>query len=80
MVDDFVCGYKKGMPLNLSEAFTGVPGIYVIGKDNPPRKKSFWKVGLATSMRSRLQDYAICFPEGFYIKMLLTLPTVKHLT
>ena len=62
--------------LNLSPAFEAVPGIYVIGPKNPRRDgKSFWKVGMATSLRSRLQDYQICFPEGFYIKLLLTLPT-----
>jgi hypothetical protein len=66
----------KEMPVNLSEAFEGVPGIYVIGSKNPPRDgRTFWKVGMGTSLRSRLGDYQICFPEGYWIKLLLTLPT-----
>jgi hypothetical protein len=66
------------MPLNLAPAFEGVPGIYVIGAHNPRDVKGrevYWKVGMASSIKSRLNDYAICFPEGFWIRMLLTLPT-----
>ena len=63
------------MPLNLSAAFGLVPGIYVIGPRNPRTGRGFWKVGLASSIRDRLSDYQICFPEGFIIRLLLTLPT-----
>lgn len=64
------------MPLNLSEAFDLVPGIYVIGPRDPKNGgSSFWKVGMGTSLRSRLADYQICFPEGFYMRLLLSLPT-----
>ena len=41
------------MPLNLSEAFDLVPGIYVIGPRDPKNGgSSFWKVGMGTSLRS----------------------------
>lgn len=63
------------MPLNLSAAFDLVPGIYVIGPRNTRKGRGFWKVGLASSIRDRLSDYQICFPEGFVIRLLLTLPT-----
>jgi len=59
------------MPLNLSPAFAGVPGIYVIG---PSKTGKYWKIGMATGLRARLKDYAICFPKGYYIRMLVTLP------
>ena len=63
------------MPLNLSEAFELIPGIYVIGpRSTKASHTTLWKVGMGTSLRSRLSDYQICFPEGFYIRLLLTLP------
>ena len=66
------------MPLNLHEAFGNVPGIYVIGAQNPRDVKGrevYWKVGMASSLRDRLREYSICFPEGYWIRLLLTLPT-----
>ena len=59
------------MPLNLGPAWGGIPGIYVIG---PGKNGRYWKVGMATSLRDRLSDYAICFPKGFWIRMLISLP------
>ena len=68
------------MPLNLARSFEGVPGIYVIGAHNPRDVKGqevYWKVGMASSVKARLNDFSICFPEGFWIRLLLTLPTAQ---
>ena len=62
------------MPLNLSPAFNGIPGIYVLG---PSKNGVFWKVGMATSLIDRVKSYSICFPKGFYIRMLVTLPPME---
>ena len=62
------------MPLNLSPAFNGIPGIYVIG---PSKDGTYWKIGMATSLIDRLKSYSICFPRGFYIRMLVTLPPMQ---
>ena len=62
------------MPLNLSPAFNGIPGIYVLG---PARDGVHWKIGMASSLIDRLKSYAICFPRGFYIRMLVTLPPME---
>eukprot|EP01043_Picozoa_sp_COSAG02_P048730 COSAG02_NODE_4818_length_4941_cov_1.653862_3_plen_318_part_00 len=62
------------MPLELSPAFNGIPGIYVIG---PSKDGMYWKVGMATSLIDRLKSYSICFPKGFYIRMLATLPPLQ---
>ena len=62
------------MPLNLSPAFNGIPGIYVLG---PSKNGVFWKVGMASSLIDRVKSYSICFPRGFYIRMLVTLPPME---
>ena len=62
------------MPLNLSPAFNGIPGIYVLG---PSKNGVFWKVGMASSLIDRVKSYSICFPKGFYIRMLVTLPPME---
>ena len=33
-----------------------------------------YKIGLATDLKDRLSSYSICFPRGFYIHALITLP------
>ena len=66
-----------GGALDLHRGFSGLGGIYVIGARNPrdlPGREVFWKVGMSVNLRSRLGSHQICFPEGYYIRLLLTLP------
>jgi hypothetical protein len=54
--------------------FKSNAGIYVISK-HPPTKKGvrLVKIGRSIDVRKRLNDYHICFPQGFEIWMVIKL-------
>ena len=67
---------QEGGRLDLHRGFD-LPGIYVIGAQNPRDvrgREVWWKVGMSENVRERLRQHQVCFPQGYFIRLLLTLP------
>ena len=62
------------MPVYLPELKQATPaGLYAISPSPPSRKKTSFKVGRTTNFAKRLNDYHICFNDGYYIYCILPL-------
>ena len=54
-------------------------GLYAISPEAPNKRgKKMFKVGRTINFRKRLNDYHICFNEGFYIYAILPLNKDKY--
>ena len=62
------------MPLNLNSYFHTLPGIYIISATKSKQRPTDYKIGLSVDLKSRLHSYSICFPRGFYIHTIISLP------
>ena len=62
------------MPRKLSGAYAYLPGLYVI---SPEGTEGIYKIGLSTNLQRRLASYAICFPIGYRIAMIMSLPPIN---
>ena len=62
------------MPQKLSSAYAYLPGLYVIA---PEGTEGIYKIGLSTNLQRRLASYAICFPIGYRIAMIMSLPPIN---
>jgi hypothetical protein len=62
--------------------FPSNAGIYVISPDAPSKQgPKNVKIGRSINIRKRLNDYHICWPEGFHIWMVIKLsPKTRALT
>ena len=64
----------KFIPELSSTNFPSDAGIYVISADPPTKRGArLVKIGRSIHMRKRLNDYHICFPNGFHIWMVIKL-------
>lgn len=66
------------MPLNIAElpGRQKYSGIYCFAPEpnNPPRLK----IGMSTDLRTRLNSYHICYPDGYYIYGLLLIRPMQN--
>jgi len=56
---------------------TSNAGLYAISPTPPSKKKTSFKAGRSVNFKKRLNDYHLCFNEGYYIYCIL--PIVKDL-
>ena len=71
----------KYIPELAAKRFQSNAGIYVIS-EHPPTKKGpkFVKIGRSIDIRKRLNDYHLCFPNGFFVWMLIKMsPKTREL-
>jgi hypothetical protein len=62
------------MPLaQIKELEGNNSGIYVISPESPDDQKRNFKIGRTINMRKRLNNFHICFNEGYYIYAVLPL-------
>ena len=56
---------------------TSNAGLYAISPEPPSKKKTSFKAGRSVNFKKRLNDYHLCFNEGYYIYCIL--PIAKNL-